>query len=128
MSNGLCRRLTLLAALTLAFRVSGASLTDQQQQWVAKAHRFERHGWIYLHVEGEANERGFQHGYLLAPEIAEGLRVSRACWEYGTAMTWPWLVERAAQMFAPRIDPEDLAELQGIADGVTAAGHHATRD
>ena len=105
-----------------------ATLTTEQQQCVAKGHRFERHGWIYLHVEGEANDRGFQHGYLLAPEIADGLKVTKARWEYESAMTWPWLVERASQMFAPRIDAENLAELQGIADGMTAAGHPASRD
>jgi hypothetical protein len=103
-------------------------LTTEQQQCVAKGHRFDRHGWIYLHVEGEAKHRGFQHGYLLAPEIAEALRVTKTCWEYGSAMTWPWLVEQAGQMFVPRIDAENLAELQGIADGMTAAGHPATRD
>ncbi|HTL18030.1 MAG TPA: hypothetical protein VL793_12395, partial [Patescibacteria group bacterium] len=103
-------------------------LTKEQQQCVSKGHRFERHGWIYLHVEGEAKERGFQHGYLLAPEIAEGLRVSKVCWQYSSAMNWPWLVERASKMFVPHIDAENLAELQGIADGMTAAGHPATRD
>jgi hypothetical protein len=105
-----------------------SSLSNKQQQCVSKAHRFDRHGWIYLHVEGEPNERGFQHGYLLAPEIAEGLRVTKACWENATAMSWPWVVERASQMFVPHIDAENLAELEAIAEGMTAAGHPATRD
>jgi hypothetical protein len=54
--------------------------------------------------------------------------VTKARWEYDSAMTWPWLVEHASQMFLPRIDAENLAELQGIADGMTAAGHPASRD
>ena len=58
-----------------------APLSAPQQQCVAKAKRFERNGWIYLHVEGEAKDRGFQHGYLLAAEIADGLRITRASWE-----------------------------------------------
>jgi hypothetical protein len=103
-------------------------VSTAQQQCVAKAKRFERHGWIYLHVEGEAKDRGFQHGYLLAPEIAEGLRVSRASWEHTSAMSWGWLVERASAMFTPRIDAEDLAELDGIAEGMQAAGHPTTRN
>lgn len=117
-----------LVAAGLMYQAAGASLSEDQQRCVSRAHRLERHGWIYLHVEGEAKVRGFQHGYLLAPEIAEGLRVTRACWEYATAMPWPWVVERAGQMFTPRIDTENLAELQGIANGMTAAGHPATRD
>src|SRR5207245_1217254 len=31
--------------------------------------RFEEGGWIYVHLEGEPGAMGYQHGYLLAPEI-----------------------------------------------------------
>jgi hypothetical protein len=121
-------RILCLVAVCIARLGIGEALNKEQQQCLARGHRSEKHGWIYLHVEGEAKDRGFQHGYLLAPEIAEGLRVTKACWEYASAMNWPWLVERAAVMFVPRIDAENLAELQGIADGMSAAGHPATRD
>jgi hypothetical protein len=117
-----------LGVALLSHQCLAGSLSKEQDNCVSKGRRFERHGWIYLHVEGEAKDRGFQHGYLLAPEIADGLRVTRACWQYATAMPWPWVVERAASMFVPHMDDENLAELQGIADGLTAAGHPATRD
>jgi hypothetical protein len=104
------------------------SLTQEQQSWLSRAKRFERAGWIYLHTEGEPRERGFQHGYLLAREIAEGLRVTRAGWEYQSAMEWRWLTERAAAMFVPKIDAENLAELDGIAEGARAAGASVSRD
>lgn len=122
------RIIAFVAIASLGHQCLAGSLSKEQENCVSKGHRFERHGWIYLHVEGEAKDRGFQHGYLLAPEIAEGLRVTRACWQYATAMPWPWVVERAAGMFVPHIDDENLAELQGIADGMTAAGHPSTRD
>src|ERR1700722_15748772 len=35
------------------------------------AYRFERGGWIYVHLEGSPHNVGVQHGYLLAPEIAD---------------------------------------------------------
>src|SRR5438552_17130060 len=54
--------------------------------------------------------------------------ITKASWEYTSSMTWQWLDERAGQLFVSRIDPENLAELEGIAEGVTAAGHPATRD
>lgn len=122
------RLLSLCALVVAGLQAAAGPTADQQKQRLSKAHRLERHGWIYLHVEGEPKDRGFQHGYLLAPEIAEGLRVTRATWEYTTAMTWPWVVERAAQMFTPNIDAENLEELEGIAEGMSAAGHPATRD
>jgi hypothetical protein len=104
------------------------SLTPEQQAWLTKARRFSRAGWIYLHTEGEARQRGFQHGYLLAKEIADGLRVTRLQWQHHSAMEWPWLVNRAAAMFVPRIDAENLAELEGIAEGARAAGANVSRD
>jgi hypothetical protein len=39
---------------------------------LAKAYRFERGGWIYVHLEGSPHDIGYQHGFLLANEIADG--------------------------------------------------------
>src|SRR3989442_9051033 len=78
---------------------SPSSLTPEQEGWLTKAKRFERAGWIYLHIEGEPRQRGFQHGYLLAREIGEALRVTKTEWEYQSAMEWKWLVTNSATMF-----------------------------
>ena len=102
--------------------VHAASLSEQQQAWLSAADRHERAGWIYLHVEGGPSERGFQHGYLLAREIAECLRVCRADWKHQSSMEWSWLIDRTKGFIELGIDPENRAELQGIADGMTAAG------
>jgi hypothetical protein len=127
-STGKSRIAGWLLAFGMAQQAWAGTLSAEQQKCVSRAHRLERHGWIYLHVEGEGAERGFQHGYLLAPEIADALRVTKSCWEYNSAMPWTWVVSKAAQMFVPHIDAENLAELQGVADGMTAAGKPATRD
>jgi hypothetical protein len=116
-----------LAVALLADEVA-AGPTPEQQQWLAKAHRFERHGWIYVHLEGEAAARGFQAGYLLAPEIARGLSTSRVSWKHLSGMDWHWLVERASALFASHIDPDTDAELEGIAAGLRAAGRAGARD
>src|SRR5512139_2053281 len=39
-------------------------------RWADRGFRTEQGGWILLHVEGEPYARGYQHGYLLAEEIA----------------------------------------------------------
>jgi Phospholipase B len=103
-------------------------LSDQQRATLAKAHRHEKHGWVYLHIEGEPRERGFQHGYLLSREIAEAVRARRGLWAYESGMDWKWLVEKSAALFAGKIDPECLAEIDGIADGLQAAGVPSSRD
>jgi len=106
---------------------SPAELTDAQRAWVAKAYRREKAGWIYLHLEGPPRERGFQHGYLLAQEIEQGIRATRLGWTYQSSMDWQWLVAKADTMFTPRIDPEDLAELDGMVEGLGAAGVRSSR-
>ncbi len=109
--------LTCGMALSLVLPPAAHALTDMQRAWLAKAQRHEKHGWVYLHVEGPARERGFQHGYLLSQEIAEGVRVDRASWEYQTAMDWRWLLEKADALLTPHVDPENLAELDGLVEG-----------
>jgi len=37
------------------------------------AARFEEGGWIYVHLEGDPGAIGYQHGYLLATEIEDGV-------------------------------------------------------
>jgi hypothetical protein len=116
-----------LFALAAHSPLAGAQ-TPEQKAWLAKASRVDRAGWIALHVEGTPQERGFQHGYLLAREIGEAIRVRREVWRHQTAMDWPWLVDRVKTVFTPKVDPENLAEMDGIAAGMKAAGVAVTRD
>jgi hypothetical protein len=118
----------LLFTLVCRGADSSRALSPQQQSCLAKGKRFERAGWIYLHIEGEPRDRGFQHGYLLANEINDALRVTRIEWERESAMDWAWLVKRTTPMFLPRIDAENLAELEGICEGAQAAGVQVSRD
>jgi hypothetical protein len=103
-------------------------LTNEQKDWLSKANRHEKDGWVYLHIEGKPNERGFQHGYLLAKEIKEALRQMSEVWHYQTAMDWKWLVDKSARMFNSKIDPENMGEMEGIVEGMKAAGVATTRD
>jgi hypothetical protein len=98
------------------------TLNSEQHKLLERGKRHERDGWIYVHIEGSARERGFQHGYLLNHELADSLRKTRIGWEHDSAMSWPWLIERAATLFKGKIDAENLAELDGIGEGARAAG------
>jgi hypothetical protein len=85
-------------------------------------YRFDRNGWVYVHIEGEPYERGYQHGYLLAPELKEILRSLEYLTYWNTGMTWKFFVEEAQKQFLNYIDQEFLEEMKGIADGAKAAG------
>jgi len=105
-----------------------SSLTSEQKSWLSKANRHEKNGWIYLHIEGSPEERGFQHGYLLAKEIKGAIWRTAEVWHYQTAMTWQWMVEQSVKMFIPKIDDENMAEMKGIAEGARAAGENVSLD
>lgn len=61
--------------------------------------REDRAGWHHLHIAGGPRQRGYQHGYLLAPEIAEGLRVNRYLATWDTGDDWGFFVEGADKLF-----------------------------
>jgi hypothetical protein len=117
-----------LGSVASALAQGQQGLSPQQQSWLARGKQFQRAGWTYLHVEGEARPRGFQHGYLLAKKIEEGLRMARAGWEHQSSMEWSWLTAHAGAMFLPKIDGENLAELDGIVEGARAAGVNFSRE
>jgi hypothetical protein len=115
-------------ALALAGPLLAAGLTPEQKALCAAGSRHDKAGWIYLHLEGGARARGFQHGYLLAPEIKGGLKAIRLSWEHKTGTPWSSLLAKTAVFFVPGVDAENLQELEGIAEGLAAAGVATTRD
>ena len=87
-----------------------------------RAYRFQQGGWTYVHLEGSPSDIGFQHGYLLAPEIADALEVVKLFDTHETQRDWEFFRKTAREMLWPHIDAEYQQELQGIADGVKAHG------
>ena len=107
---------------------TGNQHSAEQKSWLSKASRHEKNGWIYLHIEGSPQERGFQHGYLLANEIMEAIRVLRLRWCHQTALDWQFYVGNAGKILTPRVDKESLDEINGIAQGMKTAGISTTTD
>jgi len=87
-----------------------------------KAYRFQRGGWTYVHLEGTPSEIGFQHGSLLASEIADAFAAIQLFDTHATQRDWEFFRTTARDMLWPHIDPEYQQELQGIADGVKSQG------
>ena len=120
--------LPLLFWTLVAQSQAAGQLSDSQIRSLARANRHEKNGWTYLHIEGSPLERGFQHGYLMAPEIRENLRLLRTRWEYQTAMGWNYYVQKAGEILTPKVDAENLAEIDGIVEGLLVAGVKISRD
>jgi hypothetical protein len=87
------------------------------------AYRYPQAGWIVLHVEGKPYDRGYQHGRLMAEEIAAHLRCFAAV-ESPQAPADGWKTTRRLvnALFVRRYDKEYLEEMKGIADGANDAG------
>lgn len=103
-------------------------LTQEQKFWLSKSNRHEKNGWIYLHIEGSPRERGVQHGYLLAKEIKEAIRILHEEWTYQSAMEWSWFVEKAGEILTVKVDSENLAEIDGMVEGMKVAGISTSRN
>jgi Phospholipase B len=104
------------------------ALTAQEKAWLAKARRSERHGWIHLQIAGAPFERGFQYGYLTAAEYADAVRVYTAMTYQTMGMDYSFFVAQAAKLHKPKITPELLEEMEGLAAGYTKAGVATTLD
>ena len=64
------RFLLLFAAVGLC--AAAPARDSQSDPRLRKAFRKPaENGWIFVHLEGTPSEIGFQHGYLLAPEIED---------------------------------------------------------
>jgi hypothetical protein len=93
----------------------------------AGSYRFERNGWIFVHLEGTPARVGYQHGYRLAPEIADLLRVTRPFLLETSKRDWAFYRDVAEKILWPGIDEEYRAELDGIVAGLAARGVAADR-
>ena len=82
--------------------------------------RFKEGGWVYVHLEGDPEAIGYQHGYLLAPEIEDAFATVSAGMTHSTERDWAFFRKAAREMLWPKIDGEYQQELQGIAAGLHA--------
>ena len=96
--------------LSLAIATSPSSRVDQD-------------GWAVLHLSGPPHEIGFQYGKLAAKEINDANQMLRAYLKHNTEKDWNFFRTAADRLFKAKLDPEYRQEIQGIADGLKAAGY-----
>ena len=87
------------------------------------AYRYPQAGWVVLHIEGAPYERGYQHGRLMAAEIAEFIKTRAICRNPKSPHeAWRDVRTLVNALFLRRYDAEFLEEMKGIADGAAAVG------
>jgi hypothetical protein len=95
-------------------------------RWSGPGFRYDDQGWIFVHIEGEPYERGYQYGSLMPDEIAEYIRKLGVV-QYGDdpEAGWDTIRFEADALFLRKYDDEYLTEMKGIADGAADAGGEA---
>ncbi|MGE5352496.1 MAG: C45 family autoproteolytic acyltransferase/hydrolase [Acidobacteriota bacterium] len=92
-------------------------------RWFGNAFRFEDKGWVFMHIEGEPYQRGYQYGYLAADEIKEF--ITKLAIKKNTAnpqQGWNDIRFSADAIMLRRYEEEYLTEMKGIAEGANKAG------
>jgi hypothetical protein len=84
--------------------------------------RPEKSGWTFVHLEGAPADVGFQHGYLLAPEIRDGFKAMQLELTHDNNKSWGFFRHAAQEMLWPHIEQEYRDELKGISAGLNAHG------
>jgi len=88
-----------------------------------KAYRYTQAGWVVLHIEGEPYPRGYQHGKLMAAEIAQYIAtLARERYPNDPAEGWRTVRLLTDALLLRKMDREFLEEMKGIADGASDAG------
>jgi hypothetical protein len=114
--------IAILFVLTCGGFAAASPATAPSDPRLQKAYRFQQGGWTYVHLEGSPADMGFQHGYLLAPDIQDAFEAIKLFDTRETQRDWEFFRTTARQMLWPHIDAEYQEELQGIADGLKAHG------
>ncbi len=89
---------------------------------LAGAYRFKKGGWTYVHLQGTPDQIGYQHGYLLAPEIRDAFAAVKLEDTHNTHHNWQFFRDAAQNMLWPHVDAEYQSELKGIVAGLHAHG------
>ena len=105
-----------------ASRASSPQAGTTETELKGAFRRPENNGWTFVHLQGTAHEIGFQNGYLLAPEIADVLKVIMLEETHDSKKDWQFFRDSAQNMMWPHIEQEYRDELQGISDGLNARG------
>jgi hypothetical protein len=111
----------LLALVILALPLAAMAAEGKITRY-GKGYRFDKNGWIYVHIEGKAYERGFQHGYLVAKELEVIMKSLKYLTYHDTGKHWEFFTDAAEKLWVKHIDKEFLDEIKGIADGAQKRG------
>src|SRR5262245_53616795 len=94
---------------TVGLGAAGVALTGirldpaASDSTLGTALRHDRDGWIFVHIAGPPRARGFQYGFLLAPEIDDFISTLKVYLLQNTTKDWQFYRQAAAEIFLPKL-------------------------
>ena len=111
------------AALPLLLAFAGLAFSAPARSADARLNKSFRRpaqaGWIFVHLEGKPSEIGFQHGFLLAPEILDAHKAIKLALTHDSK-DWSYFRNAAEEVLWPHVEQEYRDELAGIVAGLAA--------
>jgi hypothetical protein len=92
---------------------------------------YEKNEWTYISVKGNPKERGYAYGYLCAKQFAEIQKMLDFFILESYGQTWEYMIKLINEDFKEMTKHdfnEFYEEMEGIADGCSAAGTKTTID
>ena len=95
--------------------------SNHSDELLFNSNRLDVSGWIYVRLAGDPYQTGFQHGRLLASEIADAIAALKLISEGGYKRNWQFFCDAAMKLFWPKLPKEYQQEIQGIVDGAESS-------
>jgi len=114
--------LTLAVAISLMIVPAMVSATGGDTSLLEGSYSYVQDGWLFVHLEGSPYQIGYQNGYLTADDSANACLSN---WVGDDKKdSWTKSVRKEAEMIIwPMIPQEYKDEIEGIVDGLHAAGY-----
>jgi hypothetical protein len=109
-------------AFSRSSRTASSPSVPSQAIMVGSSRKPPVNGWTMVHLAGTPTQIGYQHGYLLAPEIADLRKVFLLELTHDNGKDWSFFRDAAKNVMWPHVEQEYRDEMQGIADGLNAHG------
>jgi len=115
--------LSVLAMIFVLISVLSFYSCSKEGNLLAGSFRKEADGWIIVHVEGNPHQLGYQHGYLLADEIANKVIPNVKFYIKNVlGSDWDTFREVVKKIHWVKTPEEYQQEIEGIAAGLSAKG------
>jgi hypothetical protein len=114
------KMIPLIVAVLISFATVFPGIQSQEKLLGKAFRRPALNGWLFIHLQGSPRQVGFQHGFLLSPEIQSAFAAIKLELTHETNKDWAFFRNAAQNILWPHVEREYQEELQGIVEGLNA--------